>query len=174
MKLSSQCTIMVRDQKTAKVLGQCLIDLRTLKVTECSSDMIDLMPKLGSESLGPCLRLTYRLTKSKQPGVILEGELEKQGGALGGRANWTTRWFVLLPDKLEYYENKDVFHQKGSPKGVILLNSYYCTESKLENEFEIHAVPKPLKCRAKNRSQLDLWIRTLNMPTKSVMELLKH
>eukprot|EP00940_MAST-03C_sp_MAST-3C-sp2_P001563 g1563.t1 len=115
------------------------------------------------------------MTEGQHPDIIFEGELMKQGGSLGGRANWSTRWFVLLPDKLAYYESKAVFEMGGKPKGVILLNSYFCSPGvfKSDFEFDIHAVPKSLKCRARSENEMNLWIKTLNLPSKNVEELMR-
>ena len=42
-----------------------------------------------------------------------------------------------------------------------------------DNEFEIHAVPKSLKCRDESEEVMNLWIKTLNLASKNVEELMK-
>eukprot|EP00939_MAST-03C_sp_MAST-3C-sp1_P000429 g429.t1 len=177
---TSVCQIKVRDAQNGKELGNATIHLSDLKCDD-RPEMVDLSVPLSAmvtnpdTTAKPTLFLSYRMTVGQHPDVVFEGELEKQGGGLGGRANWSTRWFVLLPNKLAYYESKAVFEMGGKPKGVILLNSYYCSSGsyKQDFEFDIHAVPKSLKCRAKSAAEMNMWIKTLNLPSKNVEMLMK-
>lgn len=167
---SESVSVTIRDSRNSKELGDVYIKLSSLVPTKSpSDDMVEIVRSLGAdESLGRKIYLKYRLFEGKSPDVILEGELEKQGGSLGGRTNWNRRWFVLMADKLKYFESRSVFHEGGKPKGVILLNSYHCTHShgsKEDLEFDIHAVPKSLKCRIPKggtETQMRMWIDALN------------
>jgi hypothetical protein len=180
---TSVLSMKVTDAQNGKELGICKIPLSELKCDD-RPDMIPISQKLSSASgfdnpkLGvPKIHFMCRMTQGQHPDIVFEGELEKLGGGLGGRANWSTRWFVLLPDKLCYYESRSTFTMGAKPKGVILLNSYFCSKEHsqfaLDNEFEIHAVPKSLKCRAKTEEEMNLWIKTLNLASKNVEELMK-
>ena len=180
---ASVLSMKITDAQNGKELGVCKIHLNDLKCDD-RPDMIPMSQRLSTASgfdnpkVGtPMIHFMCRMTQGQHPDIVFEGELEKLGGGLGGRSNWSRRWFVLLPDKLAYYEDRAAFQRGAKPKGVILLNSYFCSKehSKFvnDNEFEIHAVPKSLKCRAETEETMNLWIKTLNLASKNVEELMK-
>ena len=67
---------------------------------------------------------------SDQPDeILLQGELMKLGGGHGGTKNWKNRFFVLTEDNLAYYESEKSFKKGDRPKGVVLLNAYFCCKT---------------------------------------------
>lgn len=58
---------------------------------------------------------TVTMDSIKQPEILKQGVLGKQGGGAGGHKNWKDRYFVLS-DHLYYYNNQQVsLHDKDAP-----------------------------------------------------------
>eukprot|EP00941_MAST-03F_sp_MAST-3F-sp1_P001366 g1366.t1 len=110
-------------------------------------------------------RLQVETYVSNNPKAVrMQGQLRKEGGSLGGRTNWKTRWFVLYDDRYDYYENENAFLSGKAPKGTIMLDCFYCspTENAVEFEFEVMAYPRRMTLKAASKREMDEWIDAMN------------
>jgi len=111
----------------------------------------------------------------RPPTVIYNGELQKQGGAHGGWANWQTRWFVLTQDAISYYESQECFERGEKAKGVVLMNAFFVSKGDSGSdgwEFTVHSYPKSVRCRAISEEVRQKWIDILLKPVTTYDE--KH
>mmetsp|Transcript_31749 Transcript_31749/g.49677 ORF Transcript_31749/g.49677 Transcript_31749/m.49677 type:complete len:594 (-) Transcript_31749:28-1809(-) len=100
--------------------------------------------------------------------VIQQGWLHKKGGgkSLGGRANWTKRWFVLSKQKLDYYTDEKLSVLKGSVWIDDELLNYSGFKIEIERDkkhtFVMSLPNRQFEMQASNDGEMNSWIQILN------------
>lgn len=152
------CRITVIETKGNTTIGTVTLNI---------GDLIGQARQIQTLSLEghPRGRLQVETMTSTNPnGVIMQGQLKKEGGSLGGRTNWKNRWFVLYEDRFVYYENQKAFLASANPKGTVTLDCYYCspTENEDSYEFTVMAYPRSMTLAATSKVSMNEWICCIN------------
>lgn len=153
------CEVKVMDTKHARALGSVVLNLKDF----VGKDKKTLPYRLTNNENHGKLWLDTHLS-SNPAGVRLQGTLSKLGGFLGGSANWKERWFVLHDSRLEYFKDQQTYRSNGEPKGVIVLDSFYCapTDNADKFEFQVHAYPRSMILKAGDDAEMQKWIKGMN------------
>jgi hypothetical protein len=152
------CRITVVETLKNTTLGVCELNLGDLEGAKRQIKTLNL--EGGGRG-----RLQVEVLVSHNPkGVRMQGTLRKEGGSLGGRTNWKTRWFVLYDDRYDYYESQKAFLSGAKPKGTIMLDAFYCapTENEEDCEFEVMAYPRRMTLAAASKASMMEWIDKMN------------
>mmetsp|Transcript_6377 Transcript_6377/g.6654 ORF Transcript_6377/g.6654 Transcript_6377/m.6654 type:complete len:242 (-) Transcript_6377:105-830(-) len=87
--------------------------------------------------------------------ILKEGYLSKKGHFI---QSWKSRWHVLLPNSLEYYENETKSIKKG---GVSINPSTIVRIINDQNHFIVQTGEETLEISASNSIERDSWIKAI-------------
>ncbi len=126
------------------------------------SDAKLLLPQNHYDSSAPFARVFgVRLVREETATILREGALLKLGGALSNK--WNSRWFVLTPTQLSYYEaQKDVSNKQ--PRGSFKLSDIKEVGEVSDGPLELYLITqsgKTLHLRASHVGERDDWIKAL-------------
>jgi hypothetical protein len=97
----------------------------------------------------------------------LSGYLKKQGNSI--RKDWKRRWFLLKPDTLHYYKNKD----DPRPVGCIhLLSCAVKTATQIGGKhcFEIATPNRSYYAIAENAEEMSKWMQGIRTATQILLD----
>jgi hypothetical protein len=121
-----------------------------------------LLPQNQHDSSAPYARVFgVRLVREETATVLREGSLLKLGGALSNK--WNSRWFVLTPAQLCYYESQKHASTKQA-RGTFMLADIKEVGEVSDGPLELYLITqsgKTLHLRASHIGERDDWIKAL-------------